>query len=265
MAHHVIQPLAKYQDFIIDSIKRDVQSRYQNSVLGALWLILQPLTMIAVYTVVFSNLMHARMPEINNPFAYSIYLCAGILTWSLFTQMLTGMVTIFLNYAHVLKKINVPKLCLPIIVASSSLFNFIIIFILFIIFLICSNNFPGIVLIMIIPVLFLQIIFTVALGLILGIMNVFVRDIGHFVTILLQLWFWFTPIVYITTTLPSWAQQALKYNPLAAIIQAYQTILLHQQPPVWNSLINSTLLSVILFFLACTMYKKYSADLVDEL
>ncbi|BAN94901.1 Wzm protein [Plautia stali symbiont] len=86
-----------YKGFIINSIKREFKSRYHTSLLGTAWLILQPLAMIVVYTVIFSEVMKARMPDSTIPFAYSIYLCAGLLTWGFFSELLSRLINIFVD------------------------------------------------------------------------------------------------------------------------------------------------------------------------
>lgn len=73
----------RYRGFILGSVKREFQAKYQKSMLGATWLVLQPLSMILVYTLVFSQVMKARLPGDAGTFSYSIYLCIGIITWGL--------------------------------------------------------------------------------------------------------------------------------------------------------------------------------------
>ena len=175
---NMLKAIYHYRGFIISSIKRDFQSRYQTSMLGALWLVLQPLAMILVYTLVFSQVMKARMPDNTGSFAYSIYLCSGVLTWGLFTEILDKSQGVFINNANLIKKISFPKICLPIIVIASAVLNFLIIFSLFIIFLIFTGNFPGWLIFSMIPVVLIQIAFAAGLGMIFGVMNVFFRDVG---------------------------------------------------------------------------------------
>ena len=79
----MLRALYSYRAFILASILREFQTKYRNSLLGAFWSILNPLAMIAVYTVIFSQLMRAKLPGVDSTFAYSIYLCAGVLTWGL--------------------------------------------------------------------------------------------------------------------------------------------------------------------------------------
>ena len=77
----MLRALWAYRGFILGSVQREFQSRYQNSLLGAAWTILNPLAMIVVYTVIFSQIMRAKLPGVDSAFAYSVYLCAGLLTW----------------------------------------------------------------------------------------------------------------------------------------------------------------------------------------
>lgn len=265
MFNNLVSRVFCYYGFIAESVRRDFQSRYQSSFLGALWLVLQPIMMISVYTIVFSELIRARLPNMNTPFAYSIYLCSGVLSWGLFTETLVGLVSVFLVNASILKKLNFPRICLPIIVSVSSFINFLIIFSFFILFMIATNNFPGWIFFLTIPVLMIQVIFTIGLGVILGIMNVFVRDVGQFVSVLLPLWFWFTPIVYTKSTLPYWAKNILLLNPMAIIVEGYQSILLYQKSPDWLSLTVAAGTAIVLLLISCRMFKKYSADIMDEI
>ena len=83
--------------FIVESVKREFFSRYTHSLLGATWAVLNPLSMIIVYMLVFSQVMRAKLPGIESGFAYSIYLCAGILPWVLFTEISTRCVNTFIE------------------------------------------------------------------------------------------------------------------------------------------------------------------------
>ena len=100
-----------YRGFIFESVKREFQSQYTNALLGAVWTIIKPLSMIVVYTVIFSQIMRAKLPGVDTKFAYSIYLCAGVLTWGLFTETVSRLQNIFLEQANLLKKISFPRLC----------------------------------------------------------------------------------------------------------------------------------------------------------
>lgn len=255
----------RYRGFVLGSIQREFQSKYRNSLLGAAWTVLNPLAMIVVYTVIFSQVMGSRMPGSGAPFAYSIYLCAGVLTWGLFAEITGRSQSVFLENANLIKKLQFPRICLPIIVVLNALINFGIIFSLFSLFLLLSGSFPGWVFLAIVPVLLLQVLFAIGLGMILGVLNVFFRDVGQFFTIVLQFWFWFTPIVYPVATLPPAIRELLVWNPMAAVIGAYQSILVHGQAPQWGSLLPVTMLGLGCCALGLRLFRKRSGEMVDEL
>jgi lipopolysaccharide transport system permease protein len=127
--------------------------------MGAAWTVLQPLAMITVYTVVFSQLMQTRLPGVNDPFAYSIYLCAGLLTWGLFAEIVQRCQTVFLDNGNMIKKLSFPRICLPTIVVSSALVNFAITFTVFMLFLLISGHFPSWVVFAMIPLLLFHVMF----------------------------------------------------------------------------------------------------------
>ncbi|SFN62683.1 lipopolysaccharide transport system permease protein [Izhakiella capsodis] len=261
----LLMSIFNYRGFIGSSIKRDFQSRYKTSMLGAAWLVLQPLAMIIVYTVIFAEVMRARMPGDTGPFAYSIYICSGLLTWGFFAELVTRLQTVFVDNANFLKKINFPRICLPVISLGASFINFLIIFSLYLLFLLFTGNFPGIYIFGIIPLLIVQIIFSLGLGVILGVLNVFFRDVSQFMNILLQFWFWFTPIIYIIDILPKWASKWLMLNPMTGLIVGYQNIFVRKQWPDWSNLYLIGALSVILLIVALHLFRKHSGDMVDEL
>ena len=261
----MLRGLWAYRGFVLGSVKREFQSKYVNAMLGAVWSVLSPLAMILVYTVIFSEVMRAKLPGNASGAAYSIYLCAGVLTRGLFAEIVARGQNMFLEQANLLKKISFPRICLPIIVVLNALVNFGVIFGLFLVYLLASGNFPGPVFFAIFPVLLLQILLAIGLGMVSGILNVFFRDVGQFVTIAMQFWFWLTPIVYPASILPEAAQPILIYNPMAAVVGAHQAILVEGRLPDWNSLIPAALLALLLCILGLRLFRKRSGEMVDEL
>jgi lipopolysaccharide transport system permease protein len=257
--------LWRYRGFVFGSVKREFQSKYRNSMLGAAWTVINPLAMIVVYTVIFSQVMRAKLPGIDSTFAYSIYLCAGILTWGLFSEIVGKAQSVFIDNANLLKKVSFPRLCLPIIVVVNALLNFSIIFSLFTLFLVISDNFPGWVYFAVFPVLFINILFAIGLGITIGILNVFFRDIGQLFTIILQFWFWLTPIIYPITIIPEQLRIYVELNPMVNIISAYQTILVRGELPQWQGLWMVSAISLLLCLIGLSLFRKHSGDMVDEL
>src|SRR5579871_3877838 len=112
---HTLYSLWQYKNFIAGVVKREFKLRYAGSLLGGSWNIINPLILVIVYTLVFSNLLHNKLPGSFDQFSYSIYLCAGLLPWFFFTEVITRSQTLFLDNGNLLKKSTFPRLCLPII------------------------------------------------------------------------------------------------------------------------------------------------------
>ncbi|MEH0742555.1 ABC transporter permease [Vibrio cholerae] len=257
--------ILNYRGFIIGSVKRDFQSRYQTSMLGAIWLIIQPLAMILVYTLIFSQVMKARLPGETGKYAYSIYLCSGILTWGLFAEIISRSKNVFIDNSNLIKKMSFPKICLPVIIVTSSIVNFSIIFSLFSAFLLILGVFPYEQILEILLVLFIQVVFSTGIGMIVGVLNVFFRDIGQLVDVLLQFLFWSTPIVYAIDIIDARLHSMIMLNPMARIISAYQSIFVHNQSPDWSLLMPVMLMSILFCYVGLVLFRKHSADMVDEL
>jgi len=261
----MLRGLWAYRGFVLGSVQREFQSKYANAILGAVWSLLSPLAMILVYTVIFAEVMRTKMPGSDSTFAYSIYLCAGILTWGLFAEMVGRGQTMFLEQSNLLKKVSFPRICLPMIVTLNALVNFGIIFGLFVVFLIVTGNFPGLVFVTLLPVLVLQVLLALGIGMVVGILNVFFRDVGQFMTIALQFWFWLTPIVYPASILPEHVRPILDWNPMAPIIATWQGVLVKGTPPDWGSLVYPLVVALLLCTLGLRMFRKRAGEIVDEL
>jgi lipopolysaccharide transport system permease protein len=261
----IIRPLWAYRGFILGSVKREFQSKYQNSVLGAAWNVLNPLAMIIVYTLIFSQIMRAKLPGVDSVFGYSIYLCAGIITWGMFAEIISRGQNVFLENANLLKKLSFPRLCLPVTVVANAGLNFSIIFGLFTVFLLLSGSFPGLPFIAVFPLLALLVLFAIGLGITVGVLNVFFRDVGQFFGIFLTFWFWLTPIVYPVTILPEKLQHYMNFNPMTRLMNAFQVVLVNGQWPNWFSLWPVVVLALLLCLFGFSLYRRHAGEMVDEL
>ena len=133
------------------------------------------------------------------------------------------------------------------------------------IFLLVTNTFPGWVFFAIVPVLIVQVIFSIGLGITLGVLNVFFRDVGQAFAVILQFWFWLTPIVYPASILPPKAQELLAYNPMTGLMGAYQTIFARGQLPDWQALVPILILGILFCFTGMRLFRKHAGEMVDEL
>lgn len=250
-------------NLIIELAKRDFIERYSGSALGFVWSFIYPLINIIIYMVVFGSLMGARLPGMSSVWGYGIYLVAGLIPWTAFSNTVARSSTVFLDKKNLISKIHVDLTALPLFIVISESITFIVTMMIFL-FILVVTGVPIAGYIILIPVLYvIQQVFAYALGFFLAMFVVFIRDLKEVVAIGIQIWFWFTPIIYVWSILPAEVQNILIWNPMLAIVSAYQDILVFQRMPsfVYLSIIISA--SVILIVLDYFFYRKLEKDIRD--
>jgi lipopolysaccharide transport system permease protein len=221
--------------------------------------------MIAVYTLVFAELMRARLPGVDDPYAYAIFVCCGLLAWTMFSEILMRSQMMFIDNANLLKKASFPRSCVPAVVVGGALANFGVVYAVFVILLLISGHWPGLVIVAaFIPILLLALL-GLAIGVFLGIIHVFFRDVGQVLGIVLQIWFWLTPIVYPVHVLPTSYQKWIAANPVTPIAFALQAIFVRHEWPDWQTLVYPALLASALMSVSIIAFRRQSPLIVDEL
>ena len=263
-ASGMISALWRFRHFILTSIRSEFQGRFARSSLGAVWHILNPLAQAAILALILSEVMGIRLPNMDRA-AYPIHLMAGTAAWGLFAEIFNRCVSVFITYSGSLKKISFPRLCLPMIVWGSALLNHLLLMTAIgVVFLFLGH--PPNVTWLALPLSILLIsMFAFGLGLILGIINVFVRDVAEVTGILLQIWFWLTPIVYTAEAVPSRFRWLVSLNPMAPLVETYEDAMLMGRWPDLTTLGPVALITAVLVTLAFLLFRRASAELVDVL
>lgn len=260
-----MKELWQYRYFIFSSIKTDLSTRFSRSKLGGLWLLISPLAQVLMYALVLSYALRAKLPGVESQFAYAIYLIAGMMAWALFSDTVLNCMNCFVKNANILKKLAFPRMCLPIIATGSSVFtNVILVAVSIIIAFFCGANI-GFSLIYIPLLAFILLLLAFSVGLLCGVINVFLRDLGHLVGIVLQFGFWFTPIVYLIDMIPPKYQHLVYFNPLACVIEGYHNIILYNKPPDFSLLIYPSILAILLIGFGGFVYSRAKDDMADVL
>ena len=210
-------------------IRRDIKLRYQGSLIGKYWNFIHPLALIIIYTVVFSKVMGAKIGGLagGGTVSYTIYLCAGLLPWNAFMEVISRGTNSYLEYAHLIKKVSFPSNIIHLIGPGTATFNFLISMVFFIGLMVFMGVEMHPRMLMVIPLYSLQIAFTIGLSMTLAVLQVFFRDVSQFIAIILQLLFWGTPIVYIFDRIPNLMQTMVKLNPMYYFIAGYQDIFVY--------------------------------------
>jgi lipopolysaccharide transport system permease protein len=255
----------RYRYFILSSIKTELRVKFIRSRLGALWMILNPLAQVVIFAFVLSAVLSAKLPGISNRHAYVIYLMAGILGWSLFLEIVNRCLTLFIDNGNILKKLVFPRIALPLIVTGSASVNNALLFFAILLIFGVLGHVPGTSLIWLPPLMVVNVALALGLGLALGVLNVFMRDVGQIVPVVLQFVFWFTPIVYMVDIIPEQYRGWVFLNPLIPIITGYQNALLYNRAPDWAGLGFVAMVAAGLLAFALVLFRKASPEMVDQL
>lgn len=261
----IFLPLWAYRYFILSSIRTELRSRFARSKLGGLWMILNPLAMVLVYALILSQLMTAKLPEVATQYAYPVYILSGVIGWTLFSEILSRCLTVFIDNGNLLKKMSFPKLVLPLIVVGSGLVNFLLLFITMFAVFGFLGHIPYHALQWLPLLVLLTIGLATGLGIFFGVLNVFIRDIGQVINVILQFWFWLTPIVYMLDIVPDRYHWFIMSNPLTGLILGYQSVLLFDKAPSFSLLIYPSIFTLISLILAILIFKKASEEMTDVL
>lgn len=255
----------KYRNFILAATRGELKARFANSRIGALWFILQPLAMSAIYAIVLSEVLGARLPGMSGGQAYAIYLIAGVAAFSLFQEITQRSMLIFIEYSNTLKKIAFPRIALPFVVLSSATVTHTCLLLAILIVVLAMGHYPSLHWLAI-PIGYgVLSLLGLGLGLLCGVFNVFARDVGQFMGVVLQLWFWMTPIVYPVEIVPERFRQIVEINPVTHVVRFYQDIILMRQWPDFTDLVYPAVVALVLLICSVLLFRRASSEMVDVL
>jgi len=260
---NILASVWRYRFFIFSSAAGEFQSRFSRSRLGGFWGVLGPLCQSAVYALVLSSVLSDRFG--GGSHSYAAYLLAGTLGWAFFSEVTLACVNVFTGNANLIKKVSFPGIVLPFSAAVSAGINAVLLlFAVLTVFII--SGWPLSVHILWIPAIYaVSLIFAMGFGLILGVLNVFISDIRHGTQILMQLWFWLTPVVYADGMIPERYRHLLKLNPAYPLVSGFQDVLVYGRTPDMAHLAITAALGAVLILFALTLYRKAAGEMADVL
>ena len=260
-----MKELWAYRNLLFRLIKRDFLVNYQQTLLGPLWVVLQPILTLIVYVMVFSRWMGVDTGS-SPPVLF--YLC-GILLWGLFSDLFTGTAFIFTHYSSLYTKVYFPRLIIPISVAGTQLLRFLIQFLLlvavFIFYAVFRDfSFPMNFWLLVLPLsILLTAVFALALGLIFCVLTARYRDLSNIVHLGIRLSMFVTPVIYPVSLVPSGIRWFAQVNPLSALFEVFRYALLGQGVFTMWQLLYSAVFIIITFFIALIWFNKQAIRLID--
>lgn len=254
----------RYRGFIASSVRNEFKSRLSRSRFGAAWVVLQPLAQVLIFATILSNVLAARLQGVDNRYAYAVYLISGIVCWALFSEIVQRCLTVFIDNASLLKRMQFPRICLPLIAIGIALVSNMALLVVTLLILPLLGFVPGVELLWLPALILLTVALGTGFGLLLGTLNVFMRDVGQVVLVVMQFWFWVTPIVYPIDIVPAAFRATLAINPVVPLVGAYHDVLVYGRAPgeglLWVAVVAGALLVV-----SWLMFRRASTEMVDVL
>lgn len=233
--HCMFATLYRHRVYIARTAWRDVRHRHVGSAAGAAWNILRPVALIAIFTIVFSQIMTGRDAEGFSGPRFTLYLCAALLPWAAFAEVLGRGTHALVGSAVYLRKLAIDE---EVYIAQSTLssaISLVISMALLVILSLALGHGPLLTWLLVPIPIALFLAFGMGLGMALGTLYVFVRDIRQLVEIALHIGFWTVPIVYDPSIVPDWFRATFPFNPAYPFIQAIRDLYLSGRVPTWQT------------------------------
>lgn len=243
--------------------QQDLQGRFAGSFLGSLWLFIWPLVQMFIYIVIFGKMMGARMPEAGQ--SYGLYVASGLLTWSCFAQTLQRTARAFVDRRNIIGKVKVDLRVFPLAICLAELLPFLAGLVLLIVVALCLGWQPSWLLLGMLFALYCQQLLAMGLGLLLACLAAFVRDVVEAVGIGLQMAFWFTPVVYVSSILPDWVRVAVQVNPMTHVTAVFQQCFVFGHTLPLAGVVYIACLAHLAFWAGLHVLQKLHKDIRDVL
>ncbi len=247
------------KDFILALARRELVSKYKQSLLGKLWIIIQPLGLMLVLTIVFS--LFVRLPSEGLP--YAPFLFVALLPYLFFSKAIGASTGLINSYSGLIKQRNFYRPALVLIKFLSETVNFGFTLIGLVLVLLYYQLFPGLNALYAIPILCIQMIMMLGFMFLLAALNAYVRDVGVVAPLVLRMLRYLSPIMYSFSAIPLQYQPYVALNPLTGIFDGYRQAILHNQPPDLLMLVYSLVFSVVVFIIGWIVFMKLEKNFAD--
>lgn len=251
--------LWKYRELVPLFVERDIQARYKQTFLGIFWAILQPLLMMGVLTLIFSNFLKVDSAGIP----YPIFSYTALVPWTFIARTVTASSVSLLTYKSLITKVYFPREIVPLSVVLSSLVDFFLASLVFVGMMILYQVPVTISVLYVLILLPIQILFAGGIALFLSSLGILFRDIQFALPFMVQVWMYGTPVIYGLQGISSKYLPLFYLNPAAGIIEGYRRTVLFGEAPNWELLGVSVLFSFLFLGFSYWFFKRMELFIVD--
>jgi len=255
-----------YRTLIVNLAQRDLKARYKKSFLGWTWSLINPAATLGIYTLVFGVFLKGQAPPAGNGklTSFALFLFCGLVLWNLVSGVINTSIGSFLSAGGLLTRTYFPPEAPMVAGLTTVLIQGALELGILFAFMIVLGNYSWTFFVAI-PVMALAACFAFGIGLVLGLGNIRFRDVSYLVGIMLQIWFYATPIVYRLDMLEPLAQDVLRFNPLTSYVNAMtQTVYMLDLPTTSNWIMMGLSASVSLVA-GWWVFSRYAPSVIEEL
>ena len=256
-------------DLLITLVQRDLEARYKGSVLGNLWPLVNQLSQLLILTYVFSVVLKIKLSLKGLPatnLTFGLWLFAGMLPWTAFLSGFMPAAQSVIAQPNLVKKVVFPLGLLPLVpICSAFVESSLGLMVLILLVGITSQTVHGTL--WLLPLVWVpQLLLTAGLGYLAAGLTVFLRDVPQTLGVLLNLWFYATPIIYPASLIPeAWRVWIFWLNPMTAIVEVYRGLILVGEVKHWEEWGVATLVSLLVFYSGLTLYQRLRPAFADVL
>ena len=252
--------LVRYRELVKNLVLKDLKLKYRRSVLGFVWSLLNPLVMIAVYTIAFTYILRNSIP------GFVFFLMLGTLAWGFFASSASMSTGAIVDGGSLMKSVAFPRAILPIATVLFNLAQYVLTILVFLpAMLIVYRVTPSPVMLLYPLFLALQVLFTIGVALMLSAGTAFFRDIRHLLEVTLAILFWMTPILYPVSQVHEKMRLLILLSPLSPFIVAYQQIFYYQQWPELTVWIVGIAYALGSFLVGAWLFLSVEDQLVEQI
>ena len=259
-----IKNIIKWHELLWQMVGREVKSRYKQSILGYFWVILNPLAQMLVMSFAFSIILRIPTNAASN-IPYSIFLFVALLPWNLFANSLSSSAASLVGSASIITKVYFPRTILVLSTIIAKIIDFLFALIILIIYMIIYQIPINLNILWVIPIFFIQQIFTLGLSLFFAASNLLYRDIQYLLTLIITLWLYLTPVIYPADIVPDKFKIFFRLNPMAVIINAYRQTVLGGGSPNLLSLSIALTVSILTLYAGFSYFKSREKIFADNI
>ncbi len=251
--------LFEYTDLLLTLTHHRIRVRYKQSALGIAWALLQPLALMAIYTIIFSVVTRVK----TDGAPYSIFVYAALLPWTFFATAVGSAANGLVTHANLITKVYFPREIIPITYVLAGVFDFIIASIVLVGMMLFYRVQVTLQVLWVIPIMLTAIAFVSALALFLSALQVWFRDIGLAIALILQVWMFASPVVYPLSQVPARMYWWYILNPMTGVVENFRRAVIQGVGPDIRSLATSAAITAVALPLAYMYFKKREATMAD--